>query len=1187
MKIGLKLLDNSSNEYLTGNIIKELIISDTYTEISVATGYWDLPAMVLIYEELKSYLERNNTTFRLLLGEEPSVKSYQVKNPKKQDPGFPEKYIKRDLEDLKLKDEFQKVADLLGMYLKENNTGKLQVKVYRKTFLHAKCYIFGSEEENAIGIIGSSNFTKQGLAGNLELNQIEDNNATVNFIRKNNSQHPSHRTWFEALWNESDDWSLTFKEEILALSKHGGVCFSPYEMYIHSLYRIYGRELQDEKECKVDSEDPTSGKPQLLRFQVQNANSLIKKLERQGVAMLSDSVGLGKTYTAIKVIEYYKYNKNQRVVIISPAGLIQQWTKAFDDFKMIHIPEIYSLQDTNKIENIRENLKSIPVGLFVFDESHNLRSAGGSRFDIFIKWRQENDKAKTLMLTATPINNQLSDLTNQIMLGSGGDIFKLGRFYDRGRQKYFTLKERLELLQADMRRQIRENQFIEYLPIKEQLTPLLNRFIVRRTRQGIEKENPDGLEINGILQKFPTSYPDNLEYEVSNQYKSQLLKIAEKSIELTRAFNYDVNSLAELDYLAHPFDLFEQYTLREKTISSSLEIIYTALLSLGFPCYRYQIYKHAYYGRKRGELELNSDENRELSRQIGIYGIFRTVFLKRLESSMFSIDKSIRSYERKLLDFQYKLDKYNKIISVKNLSALNKAIDIYNEQNAEEDELDFDIESFETGDQDFVTIQAHEGIFNVEQLKADINKDLAIIDILKEQIALLIKKDDKIQELAKHLNQNDDRKVLIFTYFADTLSYLSENLPRYLVKGKRIEFALGNKSEIEDYAKRFAPISKKYDLKTGEKEIDFLVATDKLSEGQNLQDCGMIVNYDLHWNPVRMIQRNGRINRLGSIHEEIFIYNFRPTEQLESFLKLVSKLQDKINLIRYTIGSDQSVLDEEPIPQDFTEDLYSRDEKKRQEAFKKIFETSELIAAEDLFMDDLRTFDRNAELETSYKEKIKNLPKGKWGNVQKKKEDEVYSHLVHITDDKDEAGYFIAYKDNKGEMMTTAEGLLSIQTGSSNNMRHKDTFKNKPKVEAEIVNYIESYQFRESNISNQYNRSQENAISAIRDTMFEYQFPFEKIELVENCLLYSLNAYINKESMKLVREVNRLLRRNKIIGSELIDKFIYLAEQYKPGDLSDKVLRSGVRAAGCRFRARRLRGCNASGRPSGCAARSG
>jgi ERCC4-related helicase len=965
MKKGIKLIDNSSNEFQLGNVLKELIADTAYSEISIATGYWDLPGMVEIYDELNSFLIRENTSLRLLLGEEPSVKAYQVKNPAKQDPDFPEKYLKKDLEELQLKEEFQKVADLLCKYMNEENDGKLQIRVYRKNFLHAKCYIFGTDEENAVGIIGSSNFTKQGLFGNLELNQFEDNNATVNFIRKNISQHPSHRTWFEELWNDSENWAQTFKEEILALSKHGGLCFSAYEMYIHALYRIYGQDLQDEKENKVDIDDPSSGKPQLLKFQIQNANSIIKKLERQGVAMLSDSVGLGKTYTAIKVVEYYKHNLNQRVVVIAPAGLIPQWRKAFDDFRMIHIPEIYSLQDTNRIEDIRENLRSIPVGLFVFDESHNLRSAGGQRFDVFIKWKQENENAKTLMVTATPINNQLADLTNQIMLGSGGDIYKLGRFYDRGRQKYFTLKERLELLQTDMQKQIRDNKFINYQQIKDQLTPLLNRFIVRRTRQGIEKEYPDGLEINGKLQKFPKSYPDNLEYEVPNQFKSQLLKIAEQNSELTRAFNYEITSLAELDYLAHPLDLFDHYTEREKPINSSLEIIYTALLSLGFPCYRYNIYRHAYYDKKRGELELNADDNRELSRQIGIYGIFRTVFLKRLESSLFSIDKSIKSYENKLSDFQTKLEKFNKIISVKNLSALNKAIDSYNEQNAEEDELDFDIESFEKTEQDFVTIIATEGVFNVTQLKADIAKDLSIISILKEQIALLIKKDDKIQELAKHLNQNDDRKVLVFTYFADTLKYLSENLPGYLVKDKNIEFALGTRNEIEDFAKRFAPVSKKHELKQGEKEIDFLIATDKLSEGQNLQDCGMIVNYDLHWNPVRMIQRNGRINRLGSKFEEIFIYNFRPTEQLESYLKLVSKLQDKINLIRYTIGSDQSVLDEEPIPQDFTEDLYSRDEKKRLEAFRKIFETSELLAAEDLFMDDLREFDRNENFENT------------------------------------------------------------------------------------------------------------------------------------------------------------------------------------------------------------------------------
>lgn len=1156
MKKGIKLIDNSSNEYQLGSILKELIGDSSYSQISIATGYWDLPGMVEIHDELQKYLEKPNTSLRLLLGEEPSVRAYQVKNPARQDPDFPEKYLKRDLEDLQLKEEFQKVADLLGKYMNESNTGKIQIKVYRKNFLHEKCYIFGTDSENAIGIIGSSNFTRKGMFGNLELNQIEDNNATVNFIRKNLTQHPSHRTWFEELWTDSEAWSKVFKEEILALSKHGGTCFSAYEMYIHALYRIYGQDLLDEKENKVDADDPSSGKPQLLKFQVQNANSLIKKLERQGVAMLSDSVGLGKTYTAIKVIEYYKHNLNQRVVVIAPAGLIQQWRKAFDEFRIIHIPEIYSLQDTEKIKDVRENLQSIPVGLFVFDESHNLRAAGGQRFDVFIKWRQENENAKTLLLTATPINNQLADLTNQIMLGSGGDIFKLGKFYDRSRQKYFTLKERLELLQTDMRRQIRESGFINYQQIKEQLTPLLNRFIVRRTRQGIEKEYPEGLEINGKLQKFPKSYPDNLEYEVPNQFKSQLLKFAEKDGELTRAFKYEINSLAELEYLAHPLDLFEHYTERSKPIKSSLEVIYTALLSLGFPCYRYNIYRHAYYGRKRGELELNADENRELSRQIGIYGIFRTVFLKRLESSLFSIDKSIKSYENKLKDFEKKLNEFNKIISVKNLSALNKAIDAYNEQNAEEDELDFDIESFEETEQEFITIVADEGTFNVPQLKADIKKDLSVISIIKEQIALLLQKDDKIQELAKHLNQNEERKVLVFTYFADTLKYLSETLPKYLVKNKNIEFALGSKGEIEDFAKRFAPISKKYKLKDGEKEIDFLIATDKLSEGQNLQDCGMIVNYDLHWNPVRMIQRNGRINRLGSVHEEIFIYNFRPEEQLESYLQLVRKLEDKINLIRYTVGTDQSILDEDPTPQDFTEDLYSRDEKKRLAAFQKIFETSELLAAEDLFMDDLRAFDRNEQLSNPYKEQIKNLPKGKWGKVQMRKEDDEFIHLAHLAAGEDktfEAGYFVAFgKDKVGELFTTTEGLLSIKATSEQNERFPDKFKSKPETEAYILDFIQRYQFSEEEHQVRYNQPQQVAIAFLINKMMEYGYAVSEIDKVSNSVLHSQNAYINKENMRLVRLVNRMNRRGEHVGDDIIKNFISLANQNKPEEKTEK-----------------------------------
>ena len=302
-----------------------------------------------------------------------------------------------------------------------------------------------------------------------------------------------------------------------------------------------------------------------------------------------------------------------------------------------------------------------------------------------------------------------------------------------------------------------------------------------------------------------------------------------------------------------------------------------------------------------------------------------------------------------------------------------------------------------------------------------------------------------------------------------------------------------------------------------------------------------------------MIQRNGRINRLGSLHDEIFVYNFRPTEQLESYLQLIRKLEDKINLIRYTIGSDQSVLDEEPIPQDFTEDLYSRDEKKRMEAFQKIYEKSELLAAEDLFMDDLREFDRNEILELIYKEKIKNLPKGKWGKIQMRKEDEEFIHLAHLTDDKNEAGYFVAFDKNRiGELLTTTEGLLSIKATSEQNKRFKDEFKNKPETEDYILDFMAQYQFAEDEHSNRYNEPQRNAINFLAAKMQEYGYPVEEIEKIYNCIIYSQNAYINKQSMKLVRTVNRLVRQQKHVSDEIIKQFISLAHQYKPDEKTEK-----------------------------------
>jgi hypothetical protein len=277
---------------------------------------------------------------------------------------------------------------------------------------------------------------------------------------------------------------------------------------------------------------------------------------------------------------------------------------------------------------------------------------------------------------------------------------------------------------------------------------------------------------------------------------------------------------------------------------------------------------------------------------------------------------------------------------------------------------------------------------------------------------------------------------------------------------------------------------------------------------------------------------------------------------LESYLQLVRKLEDKINLIRYTIGTDQSILDEDPEPQDYTEDLYSRDEKKRLAAFQKIFETSELLAAEDLFMDDLRAFDRNEEFALTYKEQIKNMPKGKWGKVQMRKEEDDFIHLAHLAAGEEEtleAGYFVAFtKDKIGELLTTTEGLLHIKATSEQNERFADIFKHKPETEAYILDFIQRYQFSEEEHQVRYNQPQQAAIAFVINKMMEYGYAVSEIDKVSNSVLHSQNAYINKENLKLVRLVNRLNRRGEHVSDEIIKQFISLANQYKPEEKTEK-----------------------------------
>ncbi|MDR0377115.1 MAG: phospholipase D-like domain-containing protein, partial [Spirochaetaceae bacterium] len=252
------LLDNSQPRQMA-NLLKGLFLDSGYTSAMFAVGYLDIPGLALVYDELSAFLERPETAFKLLIGQEPVVRSYQTLEPLTVPMDFPRDYIRRDLTELKLQPDYENVVNLLLAYLNDNN-GKFQIKLYGQKdkenpqFLHAKCYIFSGPGDSA-GILGSSNFTQKGLEGNAELNYLETNSPIVTAVPGEGNSTKGHIYWFNEKWEESEDWNRQFLEEVQhspigkksALDRMAKganqVILSPYETYIKFLIDQFGSQI--------------------------------------------------------------------------------------------------------------------------------------------------------------------------------------------------------------------------------------------------------------------------------------------------------------------------------------------------------------------------------------------------------------------------------------------------------------------------------------------------------------------------------------------------------------------------------------------------------------------------------------------------------------------------------------------------------------------------------------------------------------------------------------------------------------------------------------------------------------------------------------------------------------------------------------------------------------------------------
>ena len=1193
-------------------------IAKDYDSLSIATGYWDLPGTLEIIEQIKDYKK-----IRLLIGKEPLAHRLQQKyniDPNAPENLFPDADIKHDLTSVSQEGEIESLrntAKQLAIMIKEK---RLEIKIFREPVLHAKTYIFGDlGDGDSVGIIGSSNFTRAGMTRNSELNFLTEDFRIVEFEPRNENQENGHISWFNELWeNEAAiDWTGEF-QKILGKSPVGDMTFGPYEVYIKTLMEVFPEELVKTEPFTDDIEE------YLHEFQNENGLDLMRKLKVNGVAMLSDSVGLGKTVTASAIVDQYIKLGSDNIMLILPAALKKQWIDELKgapwNYELNRDYRIVSQQNISAINEVIENAStnrssSNEIDLFIIDEAHNLRNQNSERYSAVLKLLQNNPNAHVLLLTATPINNSLMDFSYQVQLGMKGEMSSRNVMYKaRGANKTERIDffDALRRIQSEATREEKKGKTFDWQYYKNTIVSGLRNYVVRSTRQGvIKRESIKGIKSNNI---FPNSEVTQFIYKynlndrkfINNQIESNVDLIYEginpQNIDLDLMEDITQRSQHPIDIIKHIKNLQENNKYNQiknfynvstdKALKpilnqnrqnnySIIQMLYRLINLIGFVPYKLDTYSYKYHNQSiesiRALRETGTERNR-LGLQFSIHNMLHVTWLKRLESSTATLLKSIQYYRRRLEKFEHWLER-GYLVSLVDASRLateyeediDQAFDDYDQYVRELDQAILEGTEDDVKKKGVERRIANDKIFNINQIKTDLSRDKQILSEIEKILIYLTseKRDAKLQAFADNLvdviNKKEyGSKVLIFSFFSDTIDYLEKALPEII--GRKIEnfqerssFISGNKVNKVETARLFSPKSQKYKLNEKEKEIDFLFATDVLSEGQNLQDAGILVNYDLHWNPVRMIQRNGRINRLGSKFDNILVANAQPHDDLEEYLKLVKRLENKIAAINYTVGNDQSVLGEKENPIEFNEriqesyGIYSTNNEKASETMQKIENEGDILDWIDNYSLELRYFiNQNSE---EYIEYINDVPLGKW-NYLPRNTDKHYDTtniiglyksvienspteypiqdvtFVSINKDMDKG----PFSSLKAMHLSEEEALSRIRTTPDDNKRQLDT------IDVERKKYMdtgknEAYvNLIQSKTKYEIKPAAERALHVLSD----YSQYENLIQIITNGIN---KTNLKKEFESIIRVINKEANQRKQLRLSTVNRFNNLIER--------------------------------------------
>ncbi|GBC93959.1 RNA polymerase-associated protein RapA [bacterium HR15] len=790
----------------------------------VATAYFNLDGFDTLGEPLERVQE-----LRLLIGTE-------------QDQEFVLTYrLAQELERhfALIRPESQQKLERWAAFVRQD---KVQVRRYKPQkhgeILHGKAYlVFGVPMLGQLGIIGSSNFTGAGLTTNLELNALLKQQSATGQLYQ----------WYEQLWEQAED----YKAELLAMLEQFTRPLKPYEVYIKVVYEAYRDRLVSELGGQDDKPSPII----LADFQRDGYHAAREILEQYGGVLIADSVGLGKTYLALRLLDDYAYQQRKTALVICPASLRDTvWRPLLEYHAIPH--RIESMEQISRGDLDLGDLAQYSV--IVVDESHNFRNPGTNRWQNLFKLLRNAspEQVRLILLTATPVNNSVYDLYHQI------------RLITRDQRDFFQIAG-IDNLEGYFRKADEE---------RESLYELLEAISVRRSRAFIRRHYPDAV-IDGKRIQFPERHIHPVQYDLQKVYGGDLYRRVAQTIEELRLAPYQIDSYRN-----------EVVQSRSHLFGEDWEQIQQALRRAGMS--EEQIRKFRF----------------ELGGQAALANLMRVLYLKRLESSVEALRNSLRHQ----LQFQWRF-----------LHALQQGRLLTSKDYRRMVMLEGDDEEDPNGDMQafWESLQPVDASkYNLHMVKCDVQADIdALESLLAELDKLQPQNDAKLNTLIQLLSGKLwGEKVLIFSYYKDTARMLYRELKRRLPS---VEIALVDSDvKMEDrrrIVQRFSPRSNRYTLQPGEREIQILIATDALSEGQNLQDARIVVNYDLHWNPVRMVQRIGRIDRIGSPHNTIEVYNFIPEDALESLLGLMQRLLDKLGQINRTVGLDESVLGEAPNPMDF------------------------------------------------------------------------------------------------------------------------------------------------------------------------------------------------------------------------------------------------------------------------------